>query len=53
MLTDTIITDEESLIDSFQVSNYKKVEVSRKTEFSSIRAGGGKKETANEVMLSK
>ena len=53
MLTETIITDEESLIDSFKdnSSNYKKVKVtSRKTEFSSIRAGA---QTDNEVMLLK
>jgi hypothetical protein len=51
MLTETIITDEESLIDSFKdTSNYKKVVTSRKTEFSSIRAEG---KTDNEIMLLK
>ena len=50
MLNETIITDEESLIESQNTSNYKKVVTSRKTEFSSIREEG---KTDNEIMLLK
>lgn len=51
MLTETIITDEESLLESFQ-DNKQKTTNSRKTEFSSVKAGKAAA-TNNEAMLIK